>query len=50
MSGDETAEGEHLQEHFLTAARLAKVEALRASGVDPYPVSFSPDGHRRLTA
>ena len=42
MSGDETAEGEHLQEHFLTAARLAKVEGLRASGVDPYPVSFRP--------
>jgi lysyl-tRNA synthetase class 2 len=43
MSGGEgTTEGEHLQEHFLTAARLAKVEALRASGVDPYPVSFTP--------
>ena len=25
-------EGEHLQEHFLTAARLAKVEALRRPG------------------
>ncbi len=24
MSGDETAEGEHLEEHFLTAARLAR--------------------------
>jgi lysyl-tRNA synthetase, class II len=35
-------EGEHLQEHFLTAARLAKVEALRAAGVDPYPVVFTP--------
>jgi lysyl-tRNA synthetase class 2 len=34
--------GEHLQEHFLTAARLAKVEALRAAGVDPYPVVFTP--------
>jgi len=33
---------ERLQEHFLTAARLAKVEALRAAGVDPYPVTFTP--------
>src|SRR5512137_752857 len=34
--------GEHLQEHFLTKARLDKVEALRAAGVDPYPVVFTP--------
>jgi len=33
---------EHLREHFLTAARLTKVEALRAGGVDPYPVTFTP--------
>src|SRR5512137_79177 len=38
----EQPEGEHLQENFLTAARLAKVEALRAAGVDPYPLSFAP--------
>ena len=31
---------EHLQEHPLTAARLAKVEALREQGVDPYPPRF----------
>ncbi len=42
MSGEGPAEGEHLAEHFLTAARLAKVEALRAAGVDPYPVTFAP--------
>ena len=35
-------EGGHLQEHFLTAARLAKLEALRAAGGDPYPVTFTP--------
>jgi lysyl-tRNA synthetase class 2 len=29
-----------LDEHFLTAARLAKVDALRASGDEPYPVRF----------
>jgi lysyl-tRNA synthetase class 2 len=33
-----------LADHPLTARRLAKVEALRAAGVDPYPV-----GHRRST-
>src|SRR5512137_743677 len=42
MTSDRGPEGEHLQEHFLTAARLAKVEALRAAGVDPYPVVFTP--------
>ena len=42
MTSDRGPEGEHLQDHFLTAARLAKVEALRAGGVDPYPVLFSP--------
>jgi lysyl-tRNA synthetase class 2 len=29
-----------LEEHRLTAARLAKVEAMRAAGEDPYPVRF----------
>ncbi len=42
MTSDRGPEGEHLQDHFLTAARLAKVEALRAGGVDPYPVLFTP--------
>ena len=42
MTSDRGPEGEHLQDHFLTAARLAKVEALRAEGVDPYPVLFTP--------
>jgi lysyl-tRNA synthetase class 2 len=45
MTSDRGQEGEHLQEHFLTAARLAKVEALRAAGVDPYPVAFTPTAH-----
>ena len=42
MGTGEGPGGEHLQGHFLTAARLAKVEALRAAGVDPYPVSYTP--------
>jgi lysyl-tRNA synthetase class 2 len=42
MSGDGTPGGEPLAEHFLTAARLAKVETLRGAGVNPYPVTFSP--------
>jgi lysyl-tRNA synthetase class 2 len=43
MTAGEGQDGDqHLQEHFLTAARLAKVEALRRSGVDPYPVKFAP--------
>jgi lysyl-tRNA synthetase class 2 len=42
MGNGEGEGGEHLQEHFLTASRLAKVEALRAAGVDPYPVTYTP--------
>ena len=42
MSSEDPAEGDRLGEHFLTAARLAKVDALREAGVDPYPVTFSP--------
>jgi lysyl-tRNA synthetase, class II len=41
-SGPGEQGSEHLQAHFLTASRLAKVEALRSSGVDPYPVIFTP--------
>ena len=50
MTSDRGPEGEHLQDHFLTAARLAKVEALRAGGVDPYPVLFTPTADRRRPA
>ncbi|NIR39116.1 MAG: hypothetical protein GWN79_16540, partial [Actinobacteria bacterium] len=32
-----------LEEHRLTAARLAKVEALRAAGAEPYPPVYEPD-------
>ncbi|MBN2113183.1 MAG: lysine--tRNA ligase [Acidimicrobiia bacterium] len=42
MTGGPDQGVEYLQEHFLTAARLAKVEALRAAGVNPYPVTFTP--------
>ena len=31
---------EELEEHRLTAARLAKVEAMRTAGEEPYPVRF----------
>jgi len=34
------AEDDQLEEHRLTAARLAKVEAMRAVGDEPYPVRF----------
>ena len=40
-SGDaERPPADGLADHRLTAQRLAKVEALRAAGVDPYPVRF----------
>ncbi len=32
--------GEPLEEHRLTAARLAKVEDARAAGIEPYPVRY----------
>ncbi len=31
-----------LEEHRLTAVRLAKIDAMRAAGVDPYPVRYEP--------
>ena len=34
------ADESELEEHRLTAARLAKVEAMRAAGEEPYPVRF----------
>jgi lysyl-tRNA synthetase class 2 len=34
------ADGESLADHRLTAARLSKVDAIRAAGDDPYPVRF----------
>lgn len=34
------SEAGDLEEHRLTAARLAKVDALRQAGVEPYPVRF----------
>ena len=37
---DEASDG--LEEHRLTAVRLAKLDAMRAAGVDPYPVRFEP--------
>jgi lysyl-tRNA synthetase class 2 len=37
---DEQHGDEHLEEHFLTAARLAKVGAMRDAGEEPYPVRF----------
>jgi len=39
MESDAT-EGDPLAEHRLTAARLAKVEAVREAGGEPYPVRF----------
>jgi lysyl-tRNA synthetase class 2 len=36
----DATDGGSLEDHRLTAARLAKVEAARAAGVDPYPVRF----------
>ncbi|MCB2224397.1 MAG: lysine--tRNA ligase [Actinobacteria bacterium] len=41
MTEHEDAGG--LGEHRLTAARLAKVEAIREAGGDPYPPSYEPD-------
>jgi lysyl-tRNA synthetase class 2 len=38
----EHGEGGGLEDHRLTAARLAKVEAMRTEGQDPYPVRFQP--------
>jgi lysyl-tRNA synthetase class 2 len=38
MMNDDT--GGSLEDHRLTAARLAKVEAARAAGVEPYPVRY----------
>ncbi len=35
--------GGGLEEHPLTAQRLEKLELLRAAGVDPYPIGFTPD-------
>ncbi len=35
---------EEAGEHRLVAARMAKLERLRASGVDPYPPRFARDG------
>jgi len=41
MSEHDEAEG--LEDHRLTAARLAKVEALRRGGGEPYPFRFEPN-------
>jgi lysyl-tRNA synthetase class 2 len=46
MSDEATSDRTPLTDHPLTAARLDKVKALAASGVDPYPVGF----HRTATA
>jgi lysyl-tRNA synthetase class 2 len=49
VTGDRLPDGETddtagLAEHPLTAARLEKLNVLRAAGIDPYPVGgFSPD-------
>lgn len=41
MSEHEESGG--LEDHRLTAIRLAKVEAIREAGGDPYPPNFDPD-------
>ena len=41
MSEHEDAGG--LEDHRLTAARLAKVEAIREAGGEPYPPSYEPN-------
>ncbi|MBU1494537.1 MAG: lysine--tRNA ligase [Actinobacteria bacterium] len=41
MSEHEDTAG--LEDHRLTAVRLAKVEAIRAAGGDPYPPNFGPN-------
>jgi len=41
MSEHEESAG--LEDHRLTAIRLAKVEALRESGIEPYPPNFEPN-------
>ena len=53
MSPDDEAQRDEAQQqeagdadlaaHPLTAARLGKVQDLRAAGVDPYPVRYDPD-------
>ncbi len=42
-----TSESDTRAEHRMAAARLAKVEALRAGGVDPYPVGYQRDADAR---
>ena len=41
----ETEERSPLDENRLTAARLAKVDAMRAAGIEPYPYRFERTAH-----